>query len=233
MESFDIKYSYVNLEKAGTLLGVTASNLIHAGAFGQVQICVNIYARSKGAQFQRVELPTEADELEFDEEFKEEAVEHNKIFFNWVNRLKINVMPAGIFEVGQEDLRFFEMPEITTLKLGDAYKSNQDGLWDVAFDPFIEIERSDLVILTTEIARIQKEGGISNVLDKPLKTRERNILLSIIAVLCKEAGLDSTKHAKAAVSIQNAAAGMGVSIGESTIEGHLKKIPYALEGRMK
>ena len=68
---------------------------------------------------------------------------------------------------------------------------------------------------------------------KPLMTRERETLLTIIAVLCKEAKLDYTKHAKTAGFIQSTAAIMGVAIGETTIENHLKKIPDALATRMK
>jgi hypothetical protein len=67
----------------------------------------------------------------------------------------------------------------------------------------------------------------------PIDTRERNTLLSIIGVLCKEAKIDYIKPAKAARFIQGTAALMQVSIGETTIEGHLKKIPDALETRMK
>ena len=57
--------------------------------------------------------------------------------------------------------------------------------------------------------------------------------MTIIAVLCKEAKLDYAKAAKTAGLIQSTAAGMGLSIGETTIEGHLKKIPNALATRMK
>jgi hypothetical protein len=71
------------------------------------------------------------------------------------------------------------------------------------------------------------------LLDKPLTTRERETLLTIIAALCKEAKLDYTKHSKTAGLIQSTAATMGLSIGETTIEGHLKKIPDALATRMK
>lgn len=67
--------------------------------------------------------------------------------------------------------------------------------------------------------------------NETLGTRERNTLLTIIAALCKEAKIDHTKPAKAARLIQGAAAEMGASVGESTIEGHLKKIPEALESR--
>ena len=40
MKDLNIARSYVNLEKAGALLGVSAIDLIHGGAFNQVQICV-------------------------------------------------------------------------------------------------------------------------------------------------------------------------------------------------
>lgn len=67
----------------------------------------------------------------------------------------------------------------------------------------------------------------------PLATRERNTLLCIIAVLCKEAKFDFTKTSKTAALIESTAAGMGVLIGETTIEGHLKRIPDAMATRMK
>jgi hypothetical protein len=69
--------------------------------------------------------------------------------------------------------------------------------------------------------------------EKTLGTTERNTLLTIIAALCHEAKLDRIKHAKTAGLIQSTAAGMGLSIGETTIENHLKKIPNAIAGRMK
>lgn len=69
--------------------------------------------------------------------------------------------------------------------------------------------------------------------DRPIGTKERNTLLTIIAVLCNDAKLDYRRPAKTAGLIQGMAASMGVSIGETTIENHLKKIPSALETRMK
>jgi phage tail sheath protein FI len=58
-------------------------------------------------------------------------------------------------------------------------------------------------------------------------------LLCIIGALCKEAKLDYSKPAKTAALIQSTAARMGVSLGETTIEGYLKKIPDALSARGK
>lgn len=72
-----------------------------------------------------------------------------------------------------------------------------------------------------------------NMLLKPVNTVERNVLLAIIAVLCKEAGIDYKTHAKSAALIKHGADLLGISIGDSTIEGHLKKIPSALATRIK
>lgn len=69
--------------------------------------------------------------------------------------------------------------------------------------------------------------------DIRLATRERNVLLCMIAALCDEVKIDYSKPTKSAALIQNIAARMGVSIGQRTIEEHLKKIPDALRTRMK
>lgn len=96
--------------------------------------------------------------------------------------------------------------------------------------------QSEAVFFVDEIERYeleQKSAAHSHGPERPVTTVERNTLLTIIAVLCKDAGYDYTKHAKTAGSIASAAAFMEVSIGESTIEGKLKLIPEALATRMK
>lgn len=89
------------------------------------------------------------------------------------------------------------------------------------------------MVMLSEVARFEEQKVETPLTEDSLSTRERNTLLSIIAVLCKEAKLDYRKSAKTAGMIQSTAAGMGLSIGESTIEGHLKKIPDAVATRMK
>lgn len=115
---------------------------------------------------------------------------------------------------------------------------------DTSSDRFLSIKEfpSDAT-LVIEVESIQKfeqsltddsqDATKKNDLDKPLGSRERDTLLAIIAALCEDAGFDYKKHAKTAGIIQSTADGMGVSIGETTIEGHLKKIPDALRTRMK
>ena len=96
---------------------------------------------------------------------------------------------------------------------------------------------SDMVFDLPSVLRFEAErthgANPATSTEKPIGTTERNTLLTIIAALCKEAKLDHTKHAKTAGLIQSTAASMGLSIGETTIEGHLKKIPDALATRMK
>ncbi|MNV91159.1 hypothetical protein D3C71_1856270 [compost metagenome] len=51
--------------------------------------------------------------------------------------------------------------------------------------------------------------------------------------MCQEAKIDYSKHAKSARLIQGVADQMGLKIGESTIEGHLKKVAQAVEANKK
>lgn len=98
-----------------------------------------------------------------------------------------------------------------------------------------ERERNGMLPVDDELRFAQAEQEMSTVLtpDRPLGTRERNTMLCIIAALCKDLGYDHTKHAKTAGLILSTAAGMGISIGETTIENKLKEIGNALESRMK
>jgi hypothetical protein len=87
------------------------------------------------------------------------------------------------------------------------------------------------VQLKIKLAEVEKNK--INLSSEPIHTRERNTLLSIIGVLCKEAKIDISRPSKAAGCIESTAAIMGVSLGNSTIEAHLKKVPDSLAARMK
>lgn len=86
--------------------------------------------------------------------------------------------------------------------------------------------------ISSEVGPISAQD-VEPEVEKSLSKRERDTLLTIIAVLCKEAKLDYSKAAKTAGLIQGTAASMQISIGETTIENHLKKIPDALATRIK
>ena len=72
------------------------------------------------------------------------------------------------------------------------------------------------------------QSGTETNIEKPLGSKERNTLLRIIAALCKDCKYDYTKAAKTAALIKSTADSMDISIGETTIEEHLKKIPDVL-----
>ncbi len=82
-------------------------------------------------------------------------------------------------------------------------------------------------------AVIEIANGPTKSIERPLEERERKALVAIIAVLCREAKLDYGKPSKTADLIEGLAMQMGVSLSKRAIEGHLKKIPDALAGRMK
>lgn len=67
--------------------------------------------------------------------------------------------------------------------------------------------------------------------EKPISDKERETLLVIFAALAKEARIDILKTSKAGEIIASMTQQLGASIGATTIETHLKKIPQALENR--
>lgn len=74
---------------------------------------------------------------------------------------------------------------------------------------------------------------MSRNIEKPLKDIERNSLLIIIAALAIAAKVDIDKTSKAGVYIASLTDQLGVSVGATTIETHLKKIKNAIESRTK
>ena len=77
-----------------------------------------------------------------------------------------------------------------------------------------------------------KHEGLGRILQQ----RERNTLLTIIAVLAKEAKIsinDYSKPGKAAGYIEGLTSHFGARVSKRAIEEHLKKIPDALAPRMK
>ena len=96
--------------------------------------------------------------------------------------------------------------------------------------------KSDAVFLLTEIANYEAKHGVEAKTDKEdsaLKTRERDTLLTIIAALAKEAKINIEAFGKAALSIEDLTDRLGAHVSKRAIEEHLKKIPGAMETRMK
>lgn len=96
--------------------------------------------------------------------------------------------------------------------------------------------KESAVFLLEEIARYEAKFGDEAEYQKPAKplaTRERYTLLTIIAALCKEAKIDIRTPSKAGDLIQSLTDSMAAPVAKRTIEEHLKKIPDALASRMR
>jgi hypothetical protein len=68
--------------------------------------------------------------------------------------------------------------------------------------------------------------------DRPLTTRRRRTLLTIIAALCRKAAIQLETRG-AAVTIASATAELGVPVGEDVIRTMLREIPDAIESRSR
>jgi hypothetical protein len=221
MTKVNFYYSYVSLDDAALQIGATASQLIHAGAHDQIQICVNIYSRSVGHKSRRMEAPDFTDQYLLDSVHLEEVQAHQ----NWWNRCT-NPMDAGIFEVKEDVLRVLEMSGSSECELDEGYKRDKNGWWDVEFELPIIIQRSDLVVMTEEIERIKGIGGLDKTLvDKPLGNRERDTLLKlVIGMAIKGYGYDSKalKSDQTKV-IADDLASLGISMDTDTVRKYLKE----------
>lgn len=139
-------------------------------------------------------------------------------------------------ELGADDLELINIEGTFLCKPDGTYANLQER-----FDPKDDAKgfypagglpkNSMLVFRTEELTRFWKGLDATQADEKPLETRERNTLLLIIAALCRDAGHDYLKSSKAALAIQSTLDSMAVKVGESTIRGHLKEIPNALESR--
>lgn len=132
-------------------------------------------------------------------------------FISWLSRAEISSGYA-----------FREYQNITVTDRKNNWNSHQN-----------KPEKDEEEKVSAPLESAEKFAQEINAKNIPLSTRERNTLLSIIAVLCKEAKIDYVRCAKSAFIIKDLTAAMGLSIGESTIESHLKRIPEALEARTK
>ena len=128
----------------------------------------------------------------------------------------------------------------------DAADSTRRKLETLDFDKQVRNRSEDIASLSTEeelrayslklleenVALRYGANGAREV-ERPMTNRERRSLLTIIAALCKEAKYDYERHSKTAGLIQRACETMGLAIGETTIEQHLKRIPDAIRPRLK
>lgn len=96
-----------------------------------------------------------------------------------------------------------------------------------------EIERSGVFMLS-EVERYEAtavDPSLSKGEDKPLGTRERNTLLTLVATLCGMAKVPIENPSKAAVTISSEALARGFNLPERTVADKLKQAAEASSAR--
>ena len=88
-------------------------------------------------------------------------------------------------------------------------------------------------VLNEFILQFREASQRADSRPKDLEKRERETLLTLIAVLAKEAGIDIDRPSKAALGIEILTELFGARVAARTIENKLKDIPDALAHRRK
>ena len=170
------------------------------------------------------------------------------------------ICPDGPIEDGQEgyalkvkpkDWLFLQEPKQTGPLACKFFLATQErnpdkpkDSWDIPFASWfwlpypmtLDVLINEAVFLMAEVHRYElkyEKDAAPVELVKPLITSERNTLLTIIAALAKQAKIDINEAGKSAQYISGLTDELGANVSKRAIEDHLKKIPGALEVRMK
>ncbi len=123
--------------------------------------------------------------------------------------------------------------------LGERFVESSDGVQFVVlrasheggrtqfFDAFCLPVDSVFVVRTKALEKLLQQAPDAP-LDRKLRTRERDTLLTIIGALCNEARLDVNHPSKAAGIIESLTTRLGARVSSRTVENHLKLIPDVL-----
>jgi hypothetical protein len=105
---------------------------------------------------------------------------------------------------------------------------------DVSHYPAAGLPTDAVLVVRTSVLREFEESleKPSSKVDRPLATNERNTLLTLIAALCANTGIQSTDRGAAALLTQMTD-GIGAPVSDETIRKVLRQIPDALATRSK
>lgn len=146
-------------------------------------------------------------------------------------------------EVGETLFEYLETEQnLRTNMIGstnrERFKLENRAALDQARESTDKLSEEEINGIVIENRRLREgDFGVKHEgLGRILQQRERNTLLTIIAVLAKEAKIsinDYSKPGKAAGYIEGLTSHFGARVSKRAIEEHLKKIPDALAPRMK
>jgi hypothetical protein len=101
------------------------------------------------------------------------------------------------------------------------------------FYPAGNLPEDSVIVVRTRALRdfASRFDGKPEPVAKPVGSRERTTLLTIVAALARMAKVDVSKPSSAAAAIESQTELMGTRVAARTIEEHLKRIREALETR--
>ena len=127
------------------------------------------------------------------------------------------------------DGAFVEGPNGQLFQIQERFKEPRSGHYPSGGLP----EDGVLVVRTQALRTFERSiSEVQPTIDRPLQTRERRTLLTIIAALCQKSKIDYEARG-AAQLIKNATYLLGAPIDDGTIDKVIKQIPDALETRTK
>ena len=153
----------------------------------------------------------------------------------------------GISDIGEEGYPFHDYMEaemnlldsiLGTIEFHKKYYGNgQEYDVDKEVDELYE-NKDDIAELVIENINLNREIKSLKIqtqpqAEKPISTRERNTLLTIIAALTNDAKIDIFKTSKSGELISRMTQQLGALVDGETIASKLKQIPDALERRSK
>lgn len=105
---------------------------------------------------------------------------------------------------------------------------------DRSYYPAGALPQDAVIVVRTAALREfeQAVNGTPVIVEKPLSTKERNSLLTIIAALCEYSAIDLNGRETVA-QIEQLTEEFGAPVGNDTIRTAIKQIPDALESRRK
>jgi len=159
----------------------------------------------------------------FDDWSKEEAEIHNKLdeecdYLRALSRRTDKQAIQRLPCISDGPVRLHEIDSVSTEILATAYKAlliENDGLRQTAYGGEPEPEKRPV-----------------HTTDKPLTTKPRRTLLTIIAALCDYSGINHQDRG-VAVQIAGMTEEIGAAVDDGTIKKYLDEIPDALGTRMR
>jgi hypothetical protein len=142
----------------------TVHDLLQLGMQDRAQVCVNIYGMADGISRTRIQdedSGASSEDLLLTDIKRREMKAYDAALKLWVGRITRD-MPAGVFEIGYDDLRFLEMPDAVFYELHEALKF-EGGWWKCSFDPPVIIKVDHLCMLNEEVQRLDSEVFCSAV----------------------------------------------------------------------